>query len=307
MPFFKPIGITSHDAVAQIRKTIMQRRVGHTGTLDPQAEGLMLICLGKGTKLSQFLTDMEKTYEASIRFGQTSRTFDSEGLDASQVPCDPPDLTEVALEELLDKFRGRITQTVPAYSAVRVGGRRLYEMAREGQEVELPEREVEVKKLDLLSYEKPVLRVRVVCSKGTYIRSLANDLGQELQCGGYLARLRRTAVGKFTLEEALDIEQVDAYHKTDCLGKRLLSYGQALQIKTVEVSEEFTKTIVSGPDLTPAEVVSVDDNFDSGERIGLRSHNGDIIAIGLAEADSEEMLSGDDRKKKVFSYLRVLN
>lgn len=307
LPFFKPLGITSHDAVAQIRRIIMQRRVGHTGTLDPQADGLMLICLGKGTKLSQFLTDMGKTYEADIRLGQTSKTFDSEGLLTSQMPCEPPDLTDKELDQLLNKFRGRILQKVPAFSAVRVGGKRLYELAREGREVELPVREVEIKCLELLGYEKPLLRIRVVCSKGTYIRSLANDIGQELQCGGYLSRLRRVAVGNFTLDDALDIDQVDAYHKTGCLNKRLLSYGQALQVKTIEVSEEFTKTIVSGPDLTPADIVSVDDSFEAGERIGLRSHNGDIIAIGLAEADSEWMDSSSDRGKKVFRYLRVLN
>lgn len=307
LPFNKPLGITSHDAIDQIRKTIMQKRVGHTGTLDPLAEGLMLICLGKGTKLAQFLTDMGKTYEAVVRLGQTSKTFDSEAVIDSDIPSDLPDYDTKELELVLDKFRGHIVQTVPAFSAIRVGGKRLYELAREGQTVDLPEREVEIKSLELLSYEKPDLKIRVTCSKGTYIRSLANDIGQELKCGGYLARLKRTAVGDFTLKDALDIDQVDAYHKTGCLDKRLLSYGQALQMKTVEVSEKISKTIVTGPDLTPSEIISVDDNFEIGERIGIRSANGDIIAVALAQADSEEIRSGSDRQKKVFSYLRVLN
>ena len=210
----KPQGLTSHDVVNQVRRIGGIRRVGHAGTLDPLATGVLLLCLGRATRLVEYLVGQPKTYEAVIRLGQTTNTYDAEGEVVAEQPVD---VRIDDIMEALPRFRGAIRQRPPLYSAIKKGGRPLYKLARQGIEVEAPLRTVTIYELQLLSWSAPLLTIRVVCSAGTYIRSLAHDLGQLLGCGGHVAGLRRTAVGAFKVETAVPPAELSAENLADFL------------------------------------------------------------------------------------------
>ncbi len=199
----KPTGITSHDVVNQVRRVAGLRRVGHAGTLDPLATGVLLVCLGRATRLVEYMMGQPKTYEVVIRLGQSTTTYDSEGEVVAERPCT---FTVTDLSLALAQFRGPIQQIPPLYSAIKKGGQPLYKLARQGKEVEVEARHVTIYELEQLAFGRPLLTLRVVCSSGTYIRSLAHDLGEVLGCGGHVAALRRTAVGDFTLDTAVPLD-----------------------------------------------------------------------------------------------------
>ncbi len=196
----KERGPTSHDVVARVRSETGEWSVGHAGTLDPQATGLLVLCLGRALKLMEFMERHDKEYEAAVRLGRATETDDAEGRVISE--RDVSGVTREAVEAAATKFVGPIRQRPPAFSAVKVEGRRLYRYARAGEKVDAPERTVRVHAFDLVSFEPPVVRFRVRCAKGTYVRSLARDLGEALGCGGSLEALRRTASGPFRVEQA---------------------------------------------------------------------------------------------------------
>lgn len=197
----KPAGITSHDVVAQLRRVVRQKRVGHAGTLDPAATGVLVTALGNATRLIEYVQDAtSKRYLAEVRLGVTTSTDDAEGETLGTSPVPP--LDEAAIEQVLSAFRGPIEQVPPMYSALHHEGRRLHELAREGITVERAARPVTIERLELLAHTHDTLTLDVLCSKGTYIRSLARDLGTALGCGAHLASLCRTAVGEFTLADA---------------------------------------------------------------------------------------------------------
>jgi len=301
----KPVGLTSHDVVQRLRKTLDQRRIGHTGTLDPLAEGLLVTCLGSATKVVQFLTDWDKTYQADIVIGQRSNTFDREGINPDETPQPPDDLTKQVLEHHLDSFRGKITQQVPAFSSVRVGGRRLYELARDGAEVSPPSREVEIKSLKLLDFASPHLRLSVTCSKGTYLRSLANDLGEAIGCGAYLAGLVRQAVGGLHLDNAITLDEAAQRHDQGRLHQTLLPCHRVLQFAAVRVTDEFSRCVIDGRSLGAEDVAHIEGNFEIGDTIVLKNREGLVLAVGTAEASSRDFGAG--RGKSLFEYVRVLN
>ena len=202
----KPAGPTSHDVVATARRALGQPRVGHTGTLDPQATGVLPLLLGRATRLAQFLSTSRKSYEAHVRFGQATSSYDAAGDPigpAQDIVVDP-----ARLELALDAFRGTFTQTPPAVSAKQVGGRRAYDLARADQPVTLAPVSVEVHELVLVDVQGPTAQLRVTCSAGFYVRALAHDLGIALGTGAHLAALRRTRSGAFTLEEAVSLDQL---------------------------------------------------------------------------------------------------
>lgn len=199
----KPIGPTSHDVVSRLRRLSGIRRVGHAGTLDPLAGGVLLVCLGPATRFVEYLVGLPKVYETTVRLGIATTTYDAEGDVTSERPVA---VTQEAIAGALDAFRGPIRQRVPPFSAVKQGGHPLYKQARRGETFELPEREVTIHALDLLSYEPPDLALRVAASSGTYIRSLAHDLGETLDTGGHITALRRTAVGAFTMAQAVALD-----------------------------------------------------------------------------------------------------
>ena len=198
----KPLGLSSMDVVRRVRRAAGGVKTGHAGTLDPLATGVVVCCLGRATKAVPRLMDMSKTYEATVDLSAFTCTDDKEGPREEVDVAAPPN--EAAVRAALDRFEGQIQQRPPAHSAVHVDGRRAYERARRGEDFELPLRTVRIDRIELISFDWPMLEIRVHCGKGTYIRSLARDLGRTLGTGGHLAALRRTAVGSYDLSGAAD-------------------------------------------------------------------------------------------------------
>ena len=202
----KPKGITSFDVVREVRRALGEKKVGHTGTLDPMATGVLPVCVGDATKISQFILESTKAYDATVKLGAVTDTLDAEGkvLETRPVPA----ITRELLEGALSKFRGTFAQVPPMYSAIKVGGKRLYELARAGEEIERKPREVTVYDLQLRDFSADEVKLSVRSSKGFFVRSLAVDLGEALGCGAHLCALRRTQSGPFTLAQAIPLAEV---------------------------------------------------------------------------------------------------
>lgn len=203
----KPLQWTSFDVVNKLRYKLKMKKIGHAGTLDPLATGLLIICTGKMTKRIEEFMGLEKEYTGKIVIGQTTPSHDLE----TEVSA-PVDVSHITLENIrvaAGQFTGKIQQVPPAHSAIKIGGKRAYVFARKGKDPELKPREVEVNAFDIVSYEQPVIEFRIVCSKGTYIRSLVRDLGEKLGVGAYLSQLCRTRIGSYKLEDSLTLEEVE--------------------------------------------------------------------------------------------------
>jgi len=302
----KPYGMTSHDIIYELRKTIGQKKIGHTGTLDPRATGLLVICLGRATKIAQFLIETDKTYEAEILLGQRSPTMDSEGLDPNEPGQPVPDMNELQMQEVLDTFKGRIVQQVPAYSAVKVGGQRMYKMARKGVAVEAPEREVEIGNITLKKLDLPTVRFVVSCSKGTYVRALADAIGQRIGCGAYLKGLIRTRVGRFELADSLSLSEIKHYRDAGSLKRHVIPIETVLPFPSIQVNKTFSQVIISGRSPELKDIVDISGDFNAEDLISLRDHTGRVMAVGRAEVDSAQLHS-DYKGKQFFTYIRVLN
>jgi len=217
----KPVGPTSHDVVDAIRRRFQIKKAGHCGTLDPNATGLLLIVLGRGTKLSEKLMATDKVYEGALRLGETTSSYDTDGELTASLPVPP--LTLERLNEVAATFVGDQMQLPPMVSAVKKDGVPLYKLARKGIEVERKERMIHIYNFRFSKYDEPVGEFRVACTKGTYVRTLAHDFGQKVGCGGHLATLRRIASGKFDVADALPLDQVLALSTSE-LEKRVIPF-----------------------------------------------------------------------------------
>ncbi|MBN2548341.1 MAG: tRNA pseudouridine(55) synthase TruB [Anaerolineales bacterium] len=222
----KPIGLTSHDVVQIIRRGTGIRRAGHTGTLDPRASGVLVILIGPAVRLSEYVSASDKRYQATIHLGASTDTYDSEGTVTSSAPVEG--ITEEHFNEILQQFIGEIEQVPPPYSAVKVKGRRAYDMAREGEEVELMPRKINVYSLEVLEWAPPEVVIDVYCSSGTYVRSLANDLGKALGTGAHLIGLRRTKSGRFTLRDAVPLRRLQEAFTAGNWYRSLIPAAEAL-------------------------------------------------------------------------------
>lgn len=232
----KEQGFTSHDVVAKLRGILRQKKIGHTGTLDPEATGVLPVCLGRGTKLCDMLTDRDKTYETVLHLGIVTDTQDRTGKILRQAPVT---VTESEVEETVHSFLGEQQQIPPMYSALKVGGRKLYELAREGIEIERKPRKVIFHQLEILSMDLPLIRIRVECSKGTYIRTLCHDIGEKLGTGGCMDSLVRTRVGRFRLEDSLTLGQIE----------KLYAQGQLLDhVYSVEEMFSHLEMVMGKPE-----------------------------------------------------------
>ena len=222
----KEKGYTSHDVVAKLRGILHMKKIGHTGTLDPDAEGVLPVALGKATRLVDLITDKEKTYEAVMRLGVVTDTQDMSGTVLSQVS--ELNITEEELRTVIASFVGDYMQVPPMYSALKVNGKKLYELAREGKTVERKARPVHFYEIEILEISLPLVRFRVTCSKGTYIRTLCHDIGEKLGCGAAMETLLRTKVGRFTLDGAITLAEAEAAMQSGEIGNKIFGIEEIL-------------------------------------------------------------------------------
>lgn len=250
LPIDKPSGPTSFEVVRRVRELLRVKKAGHTGTLDPMATGVLPVCLGEATKLAGFISEGVKAYEAVVRLGQRTDTLDAQGTVLAEAPVPP--LTREGIEAVLGSFRGTFLQTPPMFSAVKVAGRRLYELARAGEVVHREPREVTVFELSLRDFSAAEIQLRVRCSKGFFVRSLADDLGKALGCGAHLRALRRTLSGPFTLEQAIALDRLAALEGDRALllcevERRLVPLERALaELPEVRVSPADAQRVSHG-------------------------------------------------------------
>lgn len=285
---YKEKGYTSHDVVAKLRGILRQKKIGHTGTLDPQAEGVLPVCMGNATRLCDLLTDKTKEYEAVLRLGVTTDTQDMTGTVLSEAPVT---ITGVDIIDIMSTFEGKIMQVPPMYSALKVDGRKLVDLAREGIEVERKAREIEIYALDILEVNLPLVRFRVNCSKGTYIRTLCQDIGEKAGCGGAMESLLRTRVDRFEVADALTLEQIEQIRDDGKLDDILYPVDDVfLHLTAVTVKNEFRKVIDNGNSLYPKMFSPRVEFFTDVEKQNptqIRVYNEDGIFYGIYVFDPE--------------------
>ncbi|MBN1230896.1 MAG: tRNA pseudouridine(55) synthase TruB [Anaerolineales bacterium] len=282
----KPVGLTSHDVVQIIRRGTGIRRAGHTGTLDPRASGVLVVLVGPAVRLSEYVSASDKRYQATIRLGSSTDTYDSEGtVYESDVPVD---VTEEEFNELLNSYIGEIEQVPPPYSAVKVQGKKAYEHARAGEEIELEPRLINVYSLEVLEWALPEIVIDVHCSSGTYVRSLANDIGEQLGCGAHLVGLRRTKSGRFTLRDSISLRRLREAFESGTWAQYLIPAAEALgDWLTIELDADMLELVRHGHRL-PAE-----GSTDQWAR--AISQQGDLVALLERVAESDEW-----QPRKVF-------
>ena len=274
----KEPGFTSNDVVAKMRGICRQKKVGHTGTLDPDATGVLPVCLGTGTKLCDMLTDKEKEYVTELLLGVTTDTQDVSGTVLSERPVD---VTEEQVREVIMSFLGAYDQIPPMYSALKVNGKKLYELAREGKEIERKARRVEILELEILEMKLPVVKMRVGCTKGTYIRTLCHDVGEKLGCGGTMKSLVRTKVGRFTLEQAHSLAEIERIRDGSLGLESVLIPTEAafLDLRRVCVKPEADKLLLNGNAVPVDKLMVSGVSFSDGERIRVCTSDGRFLGL----------------------------
>lgn len=281
---YKEAGYTSHDVVAKLRGILKQKKIGHTGTLDPQAQGVLPVCLGKGTKLCDLLADHDKEYEAVLRLGITTDTQDMEGnvLQESSVQ-----VSEEEVRTCILSFQGEQMQVPPMYSALKVNGKKLYELAREGKVVERKARPVTFHKIEVLWMELPKVKIRVQCSKGTYIRTLCNDIGEKLGCGGCMEELLRTRVERFALEDAVKLDEVQKAMEEGMVDSLILPVDRIFdQYPTAKTTTQGDLLVHNGNRLF-SELLQEEPEAESGY---VRVYDSEDTFIGLFAKKTDQLV-----------------
>jgi len=287
----KPKGLTSHDVVDLVRRAARQKKVGHAGTLDPIATGVLPLCLGNATKLSEYLTAEEKEYRLVCRLGIVTDTQDITG--EVQEEHDASGVTQAHVEKVLEDFRGTIQQIPPMVSAKRHKGKRLYDLARQGIEVEREPVEVRVNELELLSFSNPDIQLRAVCSKGTYVRTLCHDIGRSLGCGGAMAELVRTRCGTLEVEDSIDPALLK---DPDSVKGRLLSPDTALgKFPAITIDDREIRAWMTGRGVRGGSILSKSCDFEKDSVLRIKSRDGKLVGLGLSMFSSGQMgkLGGD--------------
>lgn len=274
---YKPVGMTSHDVVSVLRRVTKIKQIGHTGTLDPFAEGVLPICIGKATRLIEYLQD-DKEYLATVQFGAATNTFD---LDGEKVFTSDKKVSRDDIKEGLKSFEGEIFQLPPIFSAIKVKGKKLYEYARKGEEVEIQPRKVVIENIELKNFDEELQQAQILlkCSKGTYIRSIANDLGKNLGCGGYLIKLIRTQAGKFRVENSVQLDGID-------VESNLINPLGILNLPKIAVDNDDLARIKNG-----MPIYKTCDKI--GNFVSLIYNDVEICAVGIADGEKIKL-------KKVF-------
>lgn len=274
----KEKGYTSHDVVARLRGILHQKKIGHTGTLDPDATGVLPVCLGKGTKLCDMITDREKTYKAIMLLGRTTDTQDVSGriLTESEI-----NVTEEEIRRTAESFLGNYMQVPPMYSAIKIDGKKLYELARAGKEIERRPRHVIIHSLEIQSIQLPFVTMEICCSKGTYIRTLCHDIGEKLGCGACMSELVRTKVGRFALNEAWTLDEIEAMaaQGEDAVRQHMISIEEMLAedmaVKAADVTAD--KMLLNGNRLSVDQVEC--GKLEDEQQVRIYSSTGAFIAV----------------------------
>jgi tRNA pseudouridine55 synthase len=291
----KPPGMTSHDVVAQARRILHERRIGHAGTLDPFATGVLVILLGKATRLSQFLTGVDKEYEAIIRLGYSTDTGDRTGNPIPGPPANARNWTEEEIEAALQNLRGEIDQIPPMYSAKKVEGRKLYELARRGENVERKPVAVCIHEFAAIRPKGQLIKdnldgtfdfhARVSCSSGTYVRTLAEDFGKRLYVGAHLAELRRTRVGDLMIEQAITLDELKIHFGEESIGEVLLPTGAGISwLPLVHLSDEDVRRASHGREVKVAE-----SEWADGDSVRMYDAGEQLIAVGRYDANARSL------------------
>lgn len=287
----KPRGPTSHDVVSRVRRLTNVRRVGHAGTLDPLATGVLLVCIGRATRVSEYLMAGQKVYRAQVHLGVTTDTYDAEGQIVEEVPVDA---SRLQVETALAQFQGTISQVPPMYSAIKRQGKPLYRLARQGIEVQREPRLVEIYRLELTGWEPPLCTLEVACSSGTYVRALAHDLGQVLGCGAHLAGLTRLASGGFRVEDAVTLDAFTQAVEEESWAALLHPLDAALDhLPALNLDADDARRLCAGQSITSPEPPS-----DQREETLARAYGPDGTFLALATFD---VVAGLWRPHKVFA------
>jgi len=283
----KPLGLTSHDVVVKVRQLAKQRKVGHAGTLDPLATGVLLVCLGRATRVTEYLMNSPKTYLATVHLGISTTTHDKEGEIVNRCPVD---VTQAQIETALQTFMGHIRQIPPMHSAIKIKGKKLYKLARQGITIERPPREVRIDALQIQGWSSPLLDIKVQCGPGTYIRALARDLGQVLGCGAHLCALRRTQSGQFLAQQATTLAELEQTFAKGTIADLLYPLDVALyRLPAFQLDAAAMHQLIMGQ---PVHILAADT-----ESPQARAYGPDGQFIALIDHDQK---SGNWKPRKVF-------
>ncbi|MCI7042117.1 MAG: tRNA pseudouridine(55) synthase TruB [Lachnospiraceae bacterium] len=274
---YKEKGFTSHDVVAKLRGICKQKKIGHTGTLDPDAVGVLPVCLGCATRLCDMLTEKDKEYVAVLRLGVTTDTQDITGKVLAE-----KEVTESVekVREVISSFEGEQLQIPPMYSALKVNGKKLYELAREGKEIERKARPIVVHEIEILSENMPEFTIRIKCSKGTYIRTICHDIGQKLSCGGAMVSLKRTKVGNFGIEDSYTLSRIEDMAKEGRLCEILLPVEKVFEkLPEIRVKEETMKALLNGNQLRREDFLSLSEEALKAEEVRVYGSDGRFYGV----------------------------
>lgn len=283
----KPKGITSHDAVTEVKKMLKVKKAGHTGTLDPLATGLLIICVNRATRLASYFSGLDKEYKAVMKLGETTDTQDACGKVLEKK--DVPHIDNALIEETLKSFKGVLLQQPPMFSALKHKGKSLHKYAREGIEIERKPREVNILSIDVLNISLPYVTFKTLCSKGTYIRTLCHDAGQKLGTGAHLSELERTAVGPFRIEDSLTLEELQSISEGEAADKGFHTMDEAMSwLPEFKINESMLKSVLHGNpirlnNLKPA------DEIKTASGIRIKSPDSSLLAIGSYSAIKNEL------------------
>ncbi|MCX7568565.1 tRNA pseudouridine(55) synthase TruB [Tumebacillus sp. DT12] len=280
----KPAGMTSQQVVGRVKRVLGVKKVGHTGTLDPDVTGVLPICIGSATRVAEYLLDQAKAYRGEVTFGVSTTTQDASGEPVESV--DTVQVTEEQVREAAASFIGPILQRPPAFSAIKINGQRAYDLARQGEEVEIPPREVTIYKLEILSLDlepnHPKVRFDVECSKGTYVRTLCQDLGSTLGVPAHMSHLVRTRSGPFTLEQALTFEQIEELAAAGQIAEQLQPLQSALpHLTAATIPEALERRVDNGRELTLRRVIP---GAQAGQLVRIESRTGRLLALYRIES-----------------------
>ncbi|MBR3645345.1 MAG: tRNA pseudouridine(55) synthase TruB [Lachnospiraceae bacterium] len=277
---YKEPGFTSHDVVAKLRGILKQKKIGHMGTLDPYAVGVLPVCLGKGTKLCDMLSDQNKTYKATMLLGMVTDTQDTTGEVLEQVEESKVlQIPEATIFRTVKSYIGDYDQVPPMYSAIKINGQKLYDLARKGEVIERPARRVKIINITITKIDLPRVEMIVECSKGTYIRTLCHDIGQELGCGGCMEKLIRSRVERFDVEDSLTLDQIKELYDTGKLNSKLVPVDEMLsEYSKCVIAQEYSKLIYNGNKFS-SRATLLKMNFDDGQKVRVYDYKNEFVGL----------------------------